>query len=354
MLLNLLGVDLGGTKIEAAVLSESGAVVWRERVATPREDYAGTIGAIAKLVAAAENAVGPVSVGLGIPGAVSPGSRLIKNANSTWLNGKPFQHDLERALGRAVRMANDANCLAVSEATDGAAAGAHTVFAVILGTGTGGGVVIDGRLIVGANAIGGEWGHNSLPWPTRDDAEVPGPLCYCGRHGCIETFLSGPGLAADYARTSGAAGLTSKDVVARSVAGEAAARACMDRWEDRLARGLALDINSRDYVRAAEVLGCSKSFIIFRHIIPNAARPLAAISFLRFGHKLITVGGLSFVGLGVQPPTPDWAAMMAEAQPFIERAPWLVICPGLAIFLTALSVTWIGQGLEAASMGTER
>lgn len=121
----------------------------------------------------------------------------------------------------------------------------------------------------------------------------------------------------------------------------------------RLARGLALDINSRDYIRAAEVLGCSRSFIIFRHIIPNSARPLAAISFLRFGHKLITVGGLSFIGLGVQPPTPDWAAMMAEAQPFIERAPWLAICPGLAIFLTALSVTWIGQGLEAATMGTE-
>ena len=240
----MLGVDLGGTKIAAAVLNEQGAVVWRERVATPRESYGGTIGAIVTLVAAAESVVGPVSVGLGIPGAVSPSSRLIKNANSTWLNGKPFQQDLEHSLGRPVRMANDANCLAVSEATDGAAAGARVVFAVILGTGIGGGVVIDGRLIVGANAIGGEWGHNSLPWPTSD--ERPGPLCYCGRHGCIETFLSGPGLAADYARTSGTAGVTSEDVVTRAGAGEAAASASMDAWEDRLARGLAGVINLLD------------------------------------------------------------------------------------------------------------
>ena len=242
--MNLLGVDLGGTKIEAAVLDDAGVVVWRERVATPRESYDGTIGAIMSLVNAAEGAVGPVSVGLGIPGAVSPASRLIKNANSTWLNGQPFQEDLERSLHRPVRMANDANCLAVSEATDGAAAGAQTVFAVILGTGTGGGVVVDGRLIVGANAIGGEWGHNSLPWPSAD--EVPGPLCYCGRHGCIETFLSGPGLAADYARTSGATGVTSEAVVTRAAAGESAAGHCLDLWEDRLARGLASVINLLD------------------------------------------------------------------------------------------------------------
>lgn len=237
-------MDLGGTKIEAAVLSETGAVVWRQRVATPREDYDGTISAIATLVAAAEQAVGAVSVGLGIPGAVSPATGQIKNANSTWLNGRPFKQDLEQSLGRPVRMANDANCLAVSEATDGAAAGAHTVFAVILGTGTGGGVVIDGRLNVGANAIGGEWGHNCLPWPGAD--EIPGPPCYCGRNGCIETFLSGPGLAADYARTSGAAGVTSEEVVARAAAGEAAASACLERWEDRLARGLASVINLLD------------------------------------------------------------------------------------------------------------
>lgn len=243
-LLKLLGIDLGGTKIEAAVLDDAGAVVWRERVPTPRESYQGTVDAIHRLVTTAERVVGPVNVGIGIPGAVSPGTNAIKNANSTWLNGKPFQQDLERSLGRAVRMANDANCLAVSEATDGAAAGGRVVFAVILGTGTGGGVVVDGRLNVGANAIGGEWGHNSLPWPRT--GEMPGPRCYCGRHGCIETFLSGPGLAADYARTSGGSGVTSEQVVARAAAGESAASACLDLWEDRLARGLASVINVLD------------------------------------------------------------------------------------------------------------
>jgi fructokinase len=226
------------------VLDAGGAVVWRERVPTPRESYDGTIRAIAALVGAAEAAVGAVSVGLGIPGAVSPASRLIKNANSTWLNGQPFQEDLETALSRPVRMANDANCLAVSEATDGAAAGQRIVFAVILGTGTGGGVVVDGRLNVGANAIGGEWGHNSLPWPTSD--EMPGPPCYCGRTGCIETFLSGPGLAADYARSNGGTRVASEVVVTRASAGEDAAIACLERWEDRLARGLASVINVLD------------------------------------------------------------------------------------------------------------
>ena len=247
-----LGVDLGGTKIEAAVLDRAGegGVVWRERVATPRDDYGGTIRAIVALVANAEAAVGSVSVGLGIPGAVSPTTGLIKNANSTWLNGRPFQQDLERALGRAVRMANDANCLAVSEATDGAAAGARAVFGVILGTGVGGGLIIDGRLNVGANAIGGEWGHNSLPWPTP--TERPGPPCYCGQTGCFETFVSGPGLAADFAREQAAQGarsprpVTSEEVVARAAAGDPVAGACLDLWEDRLARGLASVINLVD------------------------------------------------------------------------------------------------------------
>jgi fructokinase len=219
-------------------------VVWRERVPTPRESYEGTVDAIHQLVTTAESVVGPVTVGIGIPGALSPATSVIKNANSTWLNGKPFHEDLERSLRRAVRMANDANCLAVSEATDGAAAGARVVFAVILGTGTGGGIVVDGRLNVGANAIGGEWGHNSLPWPSA--AEIPGPRCYCGRNGCIETFLSGPGLAADYARTSGIGGVTSEEVVARAAAGEAAAIATLDLWEDRLARGFASVINLLD------------------------------------------------------------------------------------------------------------
>lgn len=239
-----LGIDLGGTKIEAAVLDASGAVVWRSRVPTPRDDYDGTLSAIRALVDAAESAVGSVSVGLGIPGAVSPATGLIKNANSIWLIGKPFQPDLERALGRAVRLANDANCLAVSEAADGAAAGAHVVFAVILGTGTGGGIVVDGRLLVGANAIGGEWGHNPLPWPTDD--ERPGPRCYCGRAGCIEQFLSGPGLAGDYARSGGAAGVTAEAVVARAESGDPVASACLEMWEDRLARGLASVMNVLD------------------------------------------------------------------------------------------------------------
>jgi fructokinase len=242
--LNCLGIDLGGTKIEAAVLDAAGRIVWRERVATPRDDYKGTIDAIARLVTRGEANAGPVSVGLGIPGAISPASGTVKNANSTWLNGKPFKQDLELALGRPVRMANDANCLAVSEATDGAAAGAHTVFGVILGTGTGGGVVFGGALNVGANAISGEWGHNPLPWPNAD--ELPGPLCYCGRTGCIETFLSGPGLAADYARTNQTGATTSEDVVKRAAAGETAALACLERWEDRLARGLAGVINLLD------------------------------------------------------------------------------------------------------------
>jgi fructokinase len=242
--LNCLGIDLGGTKIEAAVLDAGGDIVWRERVATPRDDYKGTIDAIARLVTTAEANAGPVSVGLGIPGAISPASGTVKNANSTWLNGKPFKQDLELALGRPVRMANDANCLAVSEATDGAAAGAHTVFGVILGTGTGGGVVFGGTLNVGANAIAGEWGHNPLPWPNAD--ELPGPQCYCGRTGCIETFLSGPGLAADYARTNQAGATTSEDVVRRAASGETAALACLERWEDRLARGLATVINLLD------------------------------------------------------------------------------------------------------------
>jgi fructokinase len=240
----LLGIDLGGTKIEAAVLGADGQVVWRQRVATPRQSYDGTVAAIVDLVNAAEAVVGPVSVGLGIPGALSPAANVIKNANSTCLNGKPFKEDLERSLGRPVRLANDANCLAVSEATDGAAAGARIVFAVILGTGTGGGIVIDGKLLIGANAIGGEWGHNPLPWPHDD--ERPGPACYCGQHGCIETFLSGPGLAAAYARSSGATGVTSEEVVARAAAGERAAAECLDRWEDRLARGLASVMNLID------------------------------------------------------------------------------------------------------------
>jgi fructokinase len=240
-----LGVDLGGTKIEAVVLDGTHRVAWRERVPTPRGDYAGTIAAIRGLVERGERAAGaPCTVGLGIPGAVSPATRLIKNANSTWLNGRPFVADLETALGREVRVANDANCLAVSEAADGAAAGAGVVFGVILGTGTGGGLVVDGRPIIGANAIGGEWGHNPLPWPADD--ERPGPACYCGRAGCIETFLSGPGLAADYARRGGVSGTDAVGVVDRAAAGEGLAAAAVEAWLDRMARALATLINIVD------------------------------------------------------------------------------------------------------------
>lgn len=241
-----IGVDLGGTKIEAVVLDATGLVCWQRRVPTPRNDYHGTIAALRELVHEAESAVGQsCTVGMGIPGAVSPATGLIKNANSTWLNGRPFREDLAAALGREVRLANDANCLAVSEATDGAAAGASVVFAVILGTGTGGGVVVNGQLLVGANAIGGEWGHNPLSQPCDD--ERPGPSCYCGRSGCIETFLSGPGLAADYARrTPGADAINAEAVVARADAGEPAACAALDAWEDRLARSLGTVINLLD------------------------------------------------------------------------------------------------------------
>jgi fructokinase len=192
-----IGIDLGGTKIEAIALRGDGTECFRRRIASPRGDYDGTVRAIADLVNAAESATGERgTIGIGIPGAVSPATGLIKNANSTWLIGRPLHRDLEEALGRPVRLANDANCFALSEATDGAGAGAGVVFGAILGTGTGGGIVAGGQVMVGANAVAGEWGHIGLPWPDAD--EWPGPLCYCGRHGCIETFLSGSGLQAAY------------------------------------------------------------------------------------------------------------------------------------------------------------
>ena len=237
-----LGIDLGGTKIEIVALSADGETRFSRRVRTPRGDYAGTIRAIVDLVSAAELATGERgSVGIGIPGAVSPATGLIKNANSTWLNGRPLDADLARALARPVRLANDANCFALSEATDGAGAGADVVFGVILGTGTGGGVVVHGRLLVGANAIAGEWGHNALPWPDRD--EWPGPPCYCGRRGCIETFLSGAGLQ----RAFGSGGaLEAHEIAAAAGTGDLAARAAVDRYTGRLAKALASVINLLD------------------------------------------------------------------------------------------------------------
>jgi fructokinase len=239
-----LGIDLGGTKIAAIVLDADGRAVWDARVPTPRADYDGTVDAIATLVAGGEAAVGErCSVGIGMPGAISPVSGRVKNANSIWLNGRPLREDLAARLGRDVRLANDANCLAVSEAVDGAGAGAAVVFGVILGTGVGGGVAIDGRAMTGHNAIAGEWGHNPLPWP--EDDERPGPACYCGRHGCVEVFLSGPGLAADHCRRT-AETRSPERIAADAAAGDAASAATLALWTRRLARSLATIINLLD------------------------------------------------------------------------------------------------------------
>ena len=238
-----IGIDLGGTKIEIVALDPAGAESFRKRIATPRGDYEGTIAAIASLVREAEAAVGPATVGIGMPGTISPATGLVKNANSTWLNGKPLARDLVRALQRDVQLANDANCFALSEATDGAAAGQPIVFGVIVGTGTGGAIVAHGRVLVGANAIGGEWGHNPMPWPEPD--EWPGPPCYCGRTGCIETFLSGPGMSRDHARRSGEA-LDAVTIVARAEAGDGAADLTLQQYERRMARALAAIINVVD------------------------------------------------------------------------------------------------------------
>ena len=239
-----IGVDLGGTKIEAIALADDGREVARRRVATPRHDYDATIGAIVSLVNGIERDTGREgSVGLGMPGALSPASGLVKNANSTWLIGRAIDRDLAQALGRSVRCANDANCFALSEATDGAAAGARVVFGAIVGTGTGGGIVVDGRVLTGPNAIAGEWGHIPLPWPR--DEERPGPSCYCGQAGCVETFLSGPGLARDYRQGTGAE-LEAAEIAARAERGEAAAAAALARYADRMARALAVVLNLLD------------------------------------------------------------------------------------------------------------
>ena len=227
-----IGVDLGGTKIEALALDAAGREVFRKRVLTPRGDYPATLDAVVALV----KEIGTGTVGIGIPGALSRVTGLVKNANSTWLIGRPLKHDLERALGREVRMENDANCFALSEATDGAGAGARVVFGVILGTGVGAGIVVDGRLLIGRNAIAGEWGHNPLPLPAAID--LPLPACYCGRSGCIETYLSGPGLEREHEL------LTKQQRSAREIAasdGEA-----MNRYIQRLARALASVVNLLD------------------------------------------------------------------------------------------------------------
>lgn len=239
-----IGIDLGGTKIEGVALDEVGLIVAQRRVPTPQGDYEGTVRAIVDLVGYLDHETGVSgSVGLGMPGIISPASGLVKNANSVCLNGRPLDRDLESALGRALRIENDANCFALSEASDGAAAGRTCVFGVILGTGTGGGVVVDGRVLRGRNAIGGEWGHNPLPGP--DDSERPGDPCYCGGAGCIETFLSGPGLARDHARAGGER-IEAVEVVRRAEAGDERAVRSLDRYVNRLARALASVINVID------------------------------------------------------------------------------------------------------------
>jgi fructokinase len=239
-----IGIDLGGTKIEALAIDKDGRELVRYRVPTPREDYAGTIAAMAGLVRRIEAETGAVgTVGAGIPGSVSRRTGLVKNANSTWLNGMPFDRDLSVAMGREVRVANDANCLAVSEATDGAAAGKRVVFAVIMGTGCGGGVALHGQVHAGINGVGGEWGHNPLPWVRPE--EYPGPECYCGKRGCLEMWLSGTGLARDYREATGRAKL-GPEIVAAAEAGESEAMAAMERLKDRLARALAHVINILD------------------------------------------------------------------------------------------------------------
>jgi fructokinase len=239
-----IGIDLGGTKIEAIALADEGRELLRHRIAAPRGDYQSTLNAIASLVRHVEDQLGQNgSVGVGIPGAISSATGLVKNSNSTWMNGRPLGDDLPPLLGRPVRFENDANCFALSEATDGAAAGAGIVFGVIIGTGTGGGVVVHGRVLRGHNAIAGEWGHNPLPAPQDD--ERPGPACYCGRCGCIESFLSGPGLALDYV-VNGGTRLDAAEIASRAASGEAFANASLARYEDRMARALGSIINVLD------------------------------------------------------------------------------------------------------------
>ena len=239
-----IGIDLGGTKVEGVALAADGTESARRRISAPRDDYDKTLAAIADLVEELSQTVAcGAPIGVGIPGAISPATGLVKNANSTWLIGHPIHRDLEARLGRPVRLANDANCFALSEATDGATQGHHCVFGIILGTGVGAGLVVNGKLLLGPNAIAGEWGHNPLPWP--DPTELPGPKCYCGKRGCIETFVSGPGLATDHLRVTGV------ELTAEAIADGAdeSGHACKDtlhRHADRLAKALAHVINIID------------------------------------------------------------------------------------------------------------
>jgi fructokinase len=269
-----LGIDLGGSKIAGIALGPGGSVESEQRMPAPRDDYAATLAAVGDMVARLEREAGARgSIGIGMPGSIAPASGLVQNANSTWLNGRPFARDLERRLARPVRLANDANCFALSEATDGAAAGAASVFGVILGTGCGGGLVFNGTLVDGPNSIGGEWGHNPLPWPTA--GEHPGPPCWCGRSGCLEAWVSGPGLEADHRRVNAAA-LAGAAIADRAAAGDAAARATLDRHADRLARGLAHVVNIFDPHVIVLGGGLSKLAHLYAELPPRVRRHVFA------------------------------------------------------------------------------
>jgi fructokinase len=259
-----IGIDLGGTKIEAIALDDRGCELARKRVGTPRGDYDGTLRAVAALVHALERETGQRgSVGVGIPGAISKATGVVKNANSTWLNGRPLDDDLQHVLKRPLRLANDANCFALSEATDGAATGLDVVFAVIVGTGVGGGIVAHGRVLEGPNGIAGEWGHNPMPWP--EPSEWPGPACYCGRTGCIETFLSGPGLTNAY-EIATRQRVRPEEIVARAARGEGAAAAVLERHHGRLAKALAHVINVLDPDAIVLGGGLSNVISLYTHV----------------------------------------------------------------------------------------
>ena len=264
-----IGIDLGGTKIAGIAMDDTDQVISKSRVSTPRDDYSATIEAIAGVVRDLETETGSEgTVGIGMPGSISPATGVVQNANSVWLNGRPFDADLTARLERPVRLANDANCFALSEAADGSGKGASCVFGVILGTGCGGGIVIDGKAVTGPRAIGGEWGHTPLPWPTAE--EHPGPECWCGRNGCLETWISGPGLAADHARHTGQE-VTAEDIAAQAAGGDETAQASLQRHADRLARGLAVvvDIVDPDII----VLGGGLSNLthLYRDVAPQVA-----------------------------------------------------------------------------------
>ena len=262
-----IGIDLGGSKVAGVALGADGAILASRRVVAPQQDYAATVRVIVEMVAALEQAAGrPGTVGVGMPGSIAPGGGGVQNANSTWLNGKPFASDLQHALKKPVRLANDANCFALSEAVDGAGAGARSLFGVILGTGCGGGLVFEGKLIDGPRGTGGEWGHNPLPW--AEPSEHPGPPCWCGHSGCMETWVSGPGLEKDYQRHTGLA-LSAAAIAANAGAGDAAARAALERHASRLARGL-VRVRLVAPHRAAGWLGR----VAGRHVVTLATCPL--------------------------------------------------------------------------------